>query len=218
MDLPDGMEEGLETSGYYHPEHLEHQPDNTGRFNSAASWSNGAHIGIVSVRISTGEVNIEDYIVVHDCGTLINPALVEGQIHGGVAQGIAGAMYEHFQYDSDTAYPRFASFMDYLVPTCAEVPNISIDHFESPAPDQPLGVKGCGEGGTIGPPAVLIGAVSDALSEWGIDRRGPRPRKLRFPVTDAAGLPRQPRSPMRLLHRRVPDDPGERRPRRLARA
>ena len=169
VDLPDGMEEGLETSGYYHPEHLEHQPDNTGRFNSAASWSNGAHIGIVSVRISTGEVNIEDYIVVHDCGTLINPALVEGQIHGGVAQGIAGAMYEHFQYDSDTAYPRFASFMDYLVPTCAEVPNISIDHFESPAPDQPLGVKGCGEGGTIGPPAVVIGAVSDALSEWGVD-------------------------------------------------
>ena len=59
--------------------------------------------------------------------------------------------------------------MDYLVPTCAEVPSISIDHFESPAPDQPLGVKGCGEGGTIGPPAVLIGAVSDALSEWGVD-------------------------------------------------
>ena len=169
VDLPDGMEEGLETSGYYHSEHLEHQPDDTGRFNSAASWSNGAHIGIVSVRLSTGEVTVEDYIVVHDCGTVINPALVEGQIHGGVAQGIAGAMYEHLQYDSDTAYPRFASFMDYLVPTCAEVPRLSIDHFESPAPDQPLGVKGCGEGGTIGPPAVVMGAVSDALSEWGVD-------------------------------------------------
>ena len=169
VDLPDGMEEGLETSGYFHPEYLEHQPDDTGRFNAAASWSNGAHIGIVSVRLSTGEVTIEDYIVVHDCGTVINPALVEGQIHGAVAQGIAGAMYEHFQYDSDTAYPRFASFMDYLVPTCAEVPNISVDHFESPAPDQPLGVKGCGEGGTMGPPAVVIGAVSDALSDWGVD-------------------------------------------------
>ena len=123
----------------------------------------------MSVRISTGEVTIEDYIVVHDCGTLINPALVEGQIHGGVAQGIAGAMYEHFQYDPDTAYPRFASFMDYLVPTCAEMPALSVDHFESPAPDQPLGGKGCGEGGTIGPPAEVIGAVSDALSEWGVD-------------------------------------------------
>ena len=169
VDLPDGMEEGLETSGYHHPAHLEHQLDETGRFNSAASWSNGAHIGIVSVRLSTGEVTIEDYIVVHDCGTVINPALVEGQIHGAVAQGIAGAMYEHFQYDSDTAYPRFASFMDYLVPTCAEVPRLSVDHFESPAPDQPLGVKGCGEGGTMGPPAVVIGAVSDALSDWGVD-------------------------------------------------
>ena len=169
VDLPDGMEAGLETSGYYHPENLQHQPDDAGKMNAAASWSNGAHIGIVSVRMSTGEVRIEDYIVVHDCGTVINPALVEGQIHGAVAQGIAGAMYEHFQYDPDTAYPRFASFMDYLVPTCAEVPHISVDHFETPAPEQPLGVKGCGEGGTVGPPAVVTGAVSDALSEWGVD-------------------------------------------------
>ena len=169
VDLPDGMEAGLETSGYYHPENLQHQFDEGGRINAAASWSNGAHIGIVSVRISTGEVTIEDYIVVHDCGTVINPALVEGQIHGGVVQGIAGAMYEHFQYDPDTACPRFASFMDYLVPTCAEAPHIEVDHYESPAPEQPLGVKGCGEGGTVGPPAVVTGAVSDALSEWGVD-------------------------------------------------
>ena len=169
VDLPDGMEAGLETSGYYHPANLQHQLDDTGKINAAASWSNGAHIGIVSVRISTGEVRIEDYTVVHDCGTVINPALVEGQIHGGVAQGIAGAMYEHFQYDPDTANPLFASFMDYLVPTCAEVPHMEVDHFESPAPEQPLGVKGCGEGGTVGPPAVVAGAVSDALSEWGVD-------------------------------------------------
>ena len=169
VDLPDGMEAGLETSGYYHPENLQHQLDDTGKINAAASWSNGAHIGIVSVRISTGEVSIEDYTVVHDCGTVINPAIVEGQIHGGVAQGIAGAMYEHFQYDPDTANPLFASFMDYLVPTCAEVPHMEVGHFESPAPEQPLGVKGCGEGGTVGPPAVVAGAVSDALSEWGVD-------------------------------------------------
>ena len=169
VELPDGMEAGLETSAYYHPAQLQHQPDETGQMNAAAGWSNGAHVGIVSVRISTGEVTIEDYIVVHDCGTVINPALVEGQVHGGVVQGIAGAMYEEFQYDPDTAYPKFASFMDYLVPTCAEVPAIAIDHFESPAPDHPLGVKGCGEGGTVGPPAVVAGAVSDALSGWGID-------------------------------------------------
>ena len=169
IDLPDGMEPGLETSGYFDPPHLEHLPDESGRVNAAASWSNGALIGVVSVRVSTGEITIEDLIVVHDCGTVINPALVKGQIHGGLAQGIAGAMYEHFQYDPDTAYPRFSSFMDYLVPTCAEVPSVEVDHFESPAPDHPLGVKGCGEGGTIGPPAVIAGAVSDALSEWGVD-------------------------------------------------
>ena len=169
VDLPDGMEPGLETSGYFEPPHLQHLPDESGRVNAAASWSNGCHIGVVSVRVSTGEITIEDYIVVHDCGTMINPAIVEGQVHGGLAQGIAGAMYEHFQYDPDTAYPRFSSFMDYLVPTCAEVPAVAIDHFESPAPDHPLGVKGCGEGGTIGVPAVIAGAVSDALSEWGAD-------------------------------------------------
>ena len=169
LDLPGGMEPGLETSGYFDPPHLEHLPDESGRVNAAASWSNGALIGVVSVRVSTGEITIEDLIVVHDCGTVINPDLVKGQIHGGLAQGIAGAMYEHFQYDPDTAYPRFSSFMDYLVPTCAEVPTVEVDHFESPAPDHPLGVKGCGEGGTIGPPAVIAGAVSDALSEWGVD-------------------------------------------------
>jgi CO/xanthine dehydrogenase Mo-binding subunit len=124
---------------------------------------------VVSVRLSTGELEVEDYVVVHDCGTVLNPMIVEGQIYGGVVQGIAGAMYEHLQYDPETARPQFASFMEYLAPTCREAPHMTIDHFESPAPEQPLGVKGCGEGGTIGPPAVVTGAVSDALAELGID-------------------------------------------------
>ena len=169
VDLPDGMEAGLETTGHFHPENLQHTRDGDGRVNSAAGWSNGTHIGIVSVRISTGEVAIEDFIAVHDCGTLINPAIVEGQVHGGVAQGIAGAMYECFSYDAETASPRFASFMDYLVPTSAEIPHMTVEHLETPALDHPLGVKGCGEGGTVGPPAVIAGAVSDALSEWDIE-------------------------------------------------
>ena len=169
VDLPPDMEPGLEASCYYEPPRLEHRPDESGKVNAAASWSNGAHVAVVSVRVSTGEIAIEDYVVVHDCGTVINPALVKAQIHGGVAQGIAGAMFEQFHYDAETAYPQFSSFMDYLVPTCAEVPAMQIDHFESPAPDHPLGVKGCGEGGTIGPPAAIAGAVSDALSEWGVD-------------------------------------------------
>jgi len=169
VDLPKGMEPGLEMSGYFEPPELEHLPGNDGKVNAAASWSNGAHAGVVSVRISTGEVKIEDYVVVHDCGTMINPMIIDGQVHGGVAQGIAGAMYEHFQYDPETAKPRFASFMEYLFPTCAEVPEMRVEHFETPAPEQPLGVKGCGEGGTIGPPAVIAGAVTDALADLGVE-------------------------------------------------
>ena len=168
VDLPRGMEPGLEMSGYFEPPELEHLPGNDGKVNAAASWANGAHAGVVSVRLSTGEVRIEDYVVVHDCGTMLNPMVVDGQVHGGVAQGIAGAMYEHFQYDPETARPLFASFMEYLYPTCSEVPEMTIDHFETPAPEQPLGVKGCGEGGTIGPAAVVAGAVSDALSDLGV--------------------------------------------------
>ena len=169
VDLPRGMEPGLEMSGYFEPPELEHLPGEDGKVNAAATWSNGAHAGVVSVRISTGEVRIEDYAVVHDCGTMLNPMLIDGQVHGAVAQGIAGAMYEHLQYDPETAQPRFASFMEYLYPTCSEVPEITVEHFETPAPGQPLGVKGCGEGGTIGPPAVVAGAVSDALSGLGVD-------------------------------------------------
>jgi carbon-monoxide dehydrogenase large subunit len=169
VDLPEGMEPGLEVSSYYDPPELEHILDDQGRVNGAASWGNGAHAGVVSVRLSTGEIQIEDYIVVHDCGTVLNPTMVEGQVFGGVAQGIGGTMLEELKYDPDTAQPQFASFMEYMIPTCREIPKIRVDHFETFAPHMPLGVKGCGEGGTVGPPAVLAGAVSDALSEFGID-------------------------------------------------
>jgi carbon-monoxide dehydrogenase large subunit len=169
VDLPEGMEPGLEVSSYYDPPELEHILDDRGRVNGAASWGNGAHAGVISVRLSTGEIQIEDYIVVHDCGTVLNPTMVEGQVFGGVAQGIGGTMLEELKYDPDTAQPQFASFMEYMIPTCREIPKIRVDHFETFAPHMPLGVKGCGEGGTVGPPAVLAGAVSDALSEFGID-------------------------------------------------
>ncbi len=189
VDLPRGMEPGLEMSGYFEPPELQHLPGADGKVNAAASWSNGAHAGVVSVRISTGEVRIEDYIVVHDCGTMINPMIIDGQIQGGVAQGIAGAMYEHFQYDPETARPRFASFMEYLYPTSSEVPEMRIDHFETPSPDQPLGVKGCGEGGTIGPPAVVAGAVSDALADLGVEIKATpvTPSAVRQAIREASG-------------------------------
>ena len=189
VDLPKGMEPGLEMSGYFEPPELEHLPGNDGKVNAAASWSNGAHAGVVSVRISTGELKIEDYVIVHDCGTMINPMIIDGQVQGGVAQGVAGAMYEHFQYDPETALPRFASFMEYLFPTCSEVPEMTIEHFETPAPEQPLGVKGCGEGGTIGPPAVVACAVSDALSDLGVEIKATpvTPSAVRRAIREANG-------------------------------
>jgi carbon-monoxide dehydrogenase large subunit len=168
VDLPPGMEPGLEFSAYYDPETLEHTTDEAGRLNAAAAWANGCHVAVVAVRLSTGELEIEDYVTVHDCGRLLNPTIVDGQIHGGVAQGIAGAMYEHLKYDPDTARPLFASLLEYLPPTCREIPMLTVDHIESPAPHMPLGVKGTGEGGTIGGPAVITGAVSDALADFGV--------------------------------------------------
>ena len=189
VDLPKGMEPGLEMSGYFEPPELEHLPDASGKVNAAASWSNGAHAGVVSVRISTGELKIEDYVIVHDCGTMINPMIIDGQIQGGVAQGVAGAMYEEFQYDPETALPRFASFMEYLYPTCSEVPEMTIEHFETPAPEQPLGVKGCGEGGTIGPGAVVAGAVTDALADLGVEIKATpvTPSAVRQAIREASG-------------------------------
>ena len=130
----------------------------------------GGFVAIAGERIvAVGEVKIEDYVVVHDCGTVLNPTMVEGQVFGGTVQGIGGTMLEELRYDTDTGQPQFASFMEYMIPTIRETPRIRVDHFETFAPHMPLGVKGCGEGGTVGPPAVLVGAVSDALSEFGID-------------------------------------------------
>ena len=149
----------------------------------------GAAPSLGWIENGTGEIRIEDYVVVHDCGTMVNPMIIDGQVHGGVAQGIAGAMYEHFQYDPETARPRFASFMEYLYPTCAEVPEMTLDHFETPAPEQPLGVKGCGEGGTIGPAAVVAGAVSEALADLGVDITATpvTPSAVRQAIREAAG-------------------------------
>ena len=102
------------------------------------------------------------YCVVHDCGTLINPRIVEGQIHGGVAQGVGGALYERMAYD-ETGQLQNASFMDFLMPYVSEVPDgIEIDHLETPSPLNPLGIKGAGEAGVIPSAAVFASAISDA--------------------------------------------------------
>lgn len=144
---------GLEASEYYSPPH--------------GSFASGVHGAIIEVDPTTGMVNFVKYAAVHDCGRLINPAVVEGQVHGGVAQGIGGAFYERLVYD-EMGQLINASFMDYLLPTAAEVPPIAVDHVETPSPLNPLGVKGAGEAGVIPVPALFASAIDDALAPLGI--------------------------------------------------
>jgi carbon-monoxide dehydrogenase large subunit len=129
------------------------------------AYTNGAHVCEVEVDIETGAVRILRYVVVHDCGRMINPLLVEGQIHGAVAHGIGATLLEYMQYDSG-GQPLTVSFADYLLPTPDCVPRIEIHHMESPSPLNPLGVKGAAESGTIGAPAAIASAVEDALREF----------------------------------------------------
>ncbi len=137
------------------------------------TWANGVHAVVVEVDPDTGEVRIVRYAVVHDCGTMVNPMVVDGQVHGGVAQGIGGAMFEEIVYSQDGQLMN-ATLADYLVPTAAEVPHVVLDHLESPSPLNPLGIKGVGEGGAIPAPAALANAVEDALRRTGaVVRRTP---------------------------------------------
>jgi aerobic carbon-monoxide dehydrogenase large subunit len=130
------------------------------------TWSSGAHAAVVAVDPETGVVELLRYVVVHDCGREINPMIVAGQVHGGVAQGIGGALYEQIVYDSEGQLLN-ATLADYLVPTAEEVPAIELDRFETPTSLNALGVRGVGEGGAIAPPAVIAGAVEEALEQLG---------------------------------------------------
>jgi carbon-monoxide dehydrogenase large subunit len=168
VDLPPEVERGLEATATYEPPGLQHRPDERGQINGAAAWANATHAAVVKVDLDTGVVEVLDYIVTHDCGPLINPPIVDGQVHGGVAQGIGGTLYEHLAYTPE-GQPMAASFMDYLIPSATEIPNLVVEHFESPSPTMPLGVKGVGEGGIIGPPAAIGNALANALQEFGVE-------------------------------------------------
>jgi carbon-monoxide dehydrogenase large subunit len=149
-DLPDGELPGLDATATLDP------PD--------SSYPFATHAAIVEVDPETFGIDVLRYVVAHDSGTIVNPMLLEGQIHGGVAQGVAGAVFEHAVYDAQ-GQPLASSLMDYLVPTAADVPAVEIILRETPAPNIPGGVKGGAEAGTVGPAAVLANAVADALSE-----------------------------------------------------
>ncbi|HVS28163.1 MAG TPA: xanthine dehydrogenase family protein molybdopterin-binding subunit, partial [Solirubrobacteraceae bacterium] len=137
----------------------QHQP--------TVTYASAVHVAYVEVDVGTGAVKLLRYLVAHDCGKVINPVIVEGQVHGGVAQGIGGALLEEMVYD-EQAQLLTGTFMDYLVPTAMEVPAIETVHLEYPSPRNTLGMKGVGEGGAISPPAAIANAVEDALAPFGV--------------------------------------------------
>jgi carbon-monoxide dehydrogenase large subunit len=147
---------GLEGSGSHSPEPPSHP--------------NGSHACEVEIDPETGEVTVARYTAVDDLGQVLNPMIVIGQMHGGVAQGIGQALYEHAIYDRDTAQLVTGSFMDYAMPRADMLPNFITALEEVPCKTNPIGVKGIGESGTIGAPPAVINAIIDALSSLGIDR------------------------------------------------
>ena len=154
MNLPEGMEQGLEAVAYFDPPNL--------------VWPFGAHVAVVEIDAETGNAELEKYVAVDDCGNIINPMIVDGQIHGGVAQAIAQALYEEVVYDEETGQLKTGTLLDYSIPGIGEIPAMSLDHTVTPSPTNDLGVKGIGEAGTIAASAAVINAVCDALSPLGI--------------------------------------------------
>lgn len=150
--LAEGEAPGLEATDYYSP--------------SQSTWAYGVHGAIIEVDPGLCTVKIRKYVCIHDCGNMINPMLVEGQVMGGIAQGIGGALYEHLDYQPDGNLAN-ASLMDFLVPYATEIPDVSILHLETPSPLNPLGVKGVGEAGCIAVGAVVASGVEDALRPFG---------------------------------------------------
>jgi carbon-monoxide dehydrogenase large subunit len=160
-DLPEGMEPGLEATATYDPPNF--------------SWPGGAHAAVVEVDPETGDARLVRYVAVDDVGTVINPLIVDGQVHGGITQGISTALYEEGTYDEEGNL-QTANLLTYLVPSAAELPSFELERTESPSPTNPLGVKGVGETGTIAAAPAVINAVLDALSHFGV-------KDLQMPAT-----------------------------------
>jgi aerobic carbon-monoxide dehydrogenase large subunit len=172
--LPAEVGVGLEASSRFRPD-------------ATHTYANATHACTVDVDPRTGRVDVLRYVVSEDCGVMINPTVVEGQIAGGVIQGIGGVLMEHMVYD-DVGNPLTTTFLDYLVPTASEVPTIEYGHIETPAPSNPGGHKGMGEGGAIVSPPAVANAVADALAHLGvtIDRQPLDPQRV-LALIDSAG-------------------------------
>ena len=152
-NLPDGLEPNLEAQVTYDPPNF--------------SWPFGTHICTVEIDTETGKIDVLQYVAVDDCGVQINPLIVDGQVHGGVIQGLAQALFEEAVYDSDGNL-KTTSLAEYLVPAASDVPSITLGHTVTPSPTNQLGVKGVGEAGTIGAAPAVMNAIVDALSGLGV--------------------------------------------------
>jgi carbon-monoxide dehydrogenase large subunit len=147
------MEPGLEESAVYDPVNF--------------SWPGGAHVAVVELDSETGDVRLIRHIAVDDVGTVVNPQVVDGQVHGGVAQGVGQALYEEALYDENGTLLT-ASMTSYMLPSAAELPTFELDRTVAPSPSNPIGAKGVGETGAIAAPAAVINAVLDALQPFGV--------------------------------------------------
>jgi len=152
-NLPDGMEPNINEQVTFDPPNF--------------AFPFGTHVAVVDVDTDTGGIRLVDYIAVDDCGNQVNPLIVEGQVHGGIVQGVAQALWEGVVYDDD-GNCRNPSLLDYLVPSPMELPSFKTDFTVTPSTTNPMGVKGVGEAGTIGSAAAVINAVCDALSPFGV--------------------------------------------------
>ncbi len=161
--LPDGVEPGLSAADTWVQEE--------------ATVPFGSHVSVVEVDTETGDVRVLRHVACDDCGTIVNRMVVDGQVHGGVAQGIGAVLSEHFRYDED-ANPLTGNLTSYLIPTAAVLPRFEVDHTQTPSPENPLGAKGIGESGTIGSTPAVAAAVIDALAPFGV-------RHLDMPLTPA---------------------------------
>lgn len=150
-----GVSAGLEVTYYYRPE------------NATGAFTYATHGAVVEVDLDTGQIELLDYCIVDDCGVVVNPLIVEGQVLGGIAQGIGTALLEEMTFDVD-AQPNSTTFLDYSMPVAPSIPDIKVEYMVSPSPKTVFGMKGAGEGGIIAPPAAIGNAVTDALREFGV--------------------------------------------------
>lgn len=161
------VEPGLEVTRYYRAENIYHQPATQGRFNAYPTWPSAASACVVAVDPETGMIEVLDYYLVEDAGTIVNPLLVDANLHGATAQALGGALYEQITYD-ESGQIQTATLMDYTIPTAVEMPRVEVAHQASPSPFTPLGTKGAGESGLGCALSAVVSAVEDALRDYDV--------------------------------------------------